>query len=256
MFDKGNGVKTYYKALGLCSFGMGANSSEVDVKDGRIIRIRPMRYDRRYKPEEMNPWQIKAHGKVFEPTMKSLLPPFSMIYKKRAYSPNRIPFPMKRVDWDPDGERNTQNRGKSKFVRISWDEATDIIAKEIKRQYALYGKYSIPGAVRRTRRDQVRTRSPRLPDKAAGPSGRLHHAGEKHGQLGRLELGRQTYVGHAAGRTDHAAKPVQGCFRKHENAPFLGLRPGDHHLGLGRPDGEQDVLLVYRFGHQVGIYLP
>ena len=32
---------------------------------------------------------------------------------------------MKRVDFDPNGERNPQNRGKSGYVRISWDEALD-----------------------------------------------------------------------------------------------------------------------------------
>ena len=57
--------------------------------------------------------------------MKSLPSPFSLAYKKRTYSPNRIKYPLKRVDWDPNGERNPQNRGKSKYKRISWDEATD-----------------------------------------------------------------------------------------------------------------------------------
>ena len=46
---------------------------------------------------------------------------------------NRILYPMKRVDWDPNGERNPQNRGKSEFERISWDEALDILASECKR---------------------------------------------------------------------------------------------------------------------------
>ena len=40
---------------------------------------------------------------------------------------------MKRVDFDPNGERNPQNRGKSGYVRISWDEALDLVAGEIKR---------------------------------------------------------------------------------------------------------------------------
>ena len=57
-----------------------------------------------------------------EPTSKSLLAPFGVAYKKRVYSPNRILYPLKRVDWDPDGERNPQNRGISKYERISWDE--------------------------------------------------------------------------------------------------------------------------------------
>ena len=58
-----------------------------------------------------------------------------LAYKKRVYSPNRIKYPLQRVDWDPNGERNPQNRGKSKFKRISWDEATTLIANEIKRVY-------------------------------------------------------------------------------------------------------------------------
>ena len=41
---------------------------------------------------------------------------------------------MKRVDFDPQGERNPQNRGISGYERISWDEALDIVANEIKRQ--------------------------------------------------------------------------------------------------------------------------
>ncbi|MDP2916819.1 MAG: molybdopterin-dependent oxidoreductase [Dehalococcoidia bacterium] len=47
------------------------------------------------------------------------------------------------MDWDPDGERNTQNRGKSKFKRISWDEAAELVASEIKRIHKTYGPLAI-----------------------------------------------------------------------------------------------------------------
>ena len=50
---------------------------------------------------------------------------------------------MKRVDFDPKGERNFQNRGISGYVRISWEEALDIVANEIKRVKRDYG----PGAI-------------------------------------------------------------------------------------------------------------
>ena len=50
---------------------------------------------------------------------------------------------MKRVDFDPNGERNPQNRGKSGYVRISWDEALELVADEIKRQKLTYG----PGVI-------------------------------------------------------------------------------------------------------------
>ena len=138
-----SGEKTVIKSTGLSSGGKHSQLQFCDIKDGKIIRIRPFRYDWKYKPEEFNPWKIKARGKVLEPPMKCVPGPHGMGYKKRIYSPNRILYPLKRVDWDPNGERNTQNRGKSKYVRISWDEATDIIASEIKRVHKKYGPFAV-----------------------------------------------------------------------------------------------------------------
>ena len=50
-----------------------------------------------------------------------------------VYSDKRFKNPMKRVDFDPNGERNIQNRGISGYERISWDEATDLVVSEINR---------------------------------------------------------------------------------------------------------------------------
>ena len=125
--------QSFVKGLGFCAVSADANSSVVDVKNGAIVRIRPLHYDWKYDAKAFNPWKIKARGKTFEPKMKALIPPFSLGYKKRVYSPNRILYPLKRADWDINGERNPQNRGKSKYIRISWDEALDIITSEIKR---------------------------------------------------------------------------------------------------------------------------
>ncbi len=133
--------ETYIKGLALG--GHGAMPAAIDSRGGRIVRIRPLHLDWKYDKKKFNPWKIEARGKVFEPSMKIALPAFNLAYKKRVYSPNRIKYPLKRVDWDPNGERNPQNRGKSKFKRISWDEATDIIASEIKRIKAKYGPYGI-----------------------------------------------------------------------------------------------------------------
>ena len=135
--------ETFVKALGLCSFAIGSCPSAVDTKNGKIVRIRPLDYDSKYTKEEINPWKVENNGKTFEPLMKSLPSPYMLAYKKRTYSPNRIKYPLKRVDWDPSGERNPQNRGISKYKRISWDEATDIIASEIKRVQAKYGPLAI-----------------------------------------------------------------------------------------------------------------
>jgi trimethylamine-N-oxide reductase (cytochrome c) len=135
--------KTFIKALGLGSFALGSCPSVVDVKNGRIIRLRPLHYDWKYPKEEITPWKIKRNGKTFEPILKLLTAPYMLAYKKRTYSPNRIKYPLKRVDWDPNGERNPQNRGISQYKRISWDEATDIIASEIRRVHKEYGPFGI-----------------------------------------------------------------------------------------------------------------
>jgi anaerobic selenocysteine-containing dehydrogenase len=137
------GEKTVIKGTGFSAHSVGSHISAVDVRAGKILRIRPLHYDWKYKPEEFSPWKIEARGKVFEPPMKSMITPFGIGYKKRIYSPNRILYPLKRVDFDHKGERNTQNRGISKYVRISWDEALDIITSELKRVHKTYGPEAV-----------------------------------------------------------------------------------------------------------------
>jgi molybdopterin guanine dinucleotide-containing S/N-oxide reductase-like protein len=135
--------KTVFKALGLGGITSGGAPCAIDSKDGKIVRIRPLHYDWKYDPKKFNPWKIRKGGKTLEPLMKSAPSPFSLAYKKRAYSPNRIKYPLKRVDWDPQGERNAQNRGKSKYQRISWDEAAEIVASELNRVQEKYGPYAV-----------------------------------------------------------------------------------------------------------------
>jgi anaerobic selenocysteine-containing dehydrogenase len=139
----GGEEKSFIKGLGFCNTTKDSNPSIIDVKDGKIVRVRPLHFDWKYDKQQFNPWKMEAHGKVLEPLMKSLIPPYSLAYKKRVYSPNRVLFPLKRMDWDPHGERNPQNRGQSQYQRISWEEALEIISSEIKRVEAAYGPYAI-----------------------------------------------------------------------------------------------------------------
>jgi anaerobic selenocysteine-containing dehydrogenase len=140
----GGGEKSCIKGLSFIASSSGdANSSVVDVKDGRILRVRPLHFDWKYPRESFRPWKMEARGQTFEPLMKSLAPPYSLGYKKRVYSANRILYPLKRVDWDPAGERNAEKRGASKYERISWDEALEIIVAEIQRVRAKYGTTAI-----------------------------------------------------------------------------------------------------------------
>jgi molybdopterin guanine dinucleotide-containing S/N-oxide reductase-like protein len=111
----------------------------VYVKDGKILRITPIDFEEQDAP----PWTINARGKSFTPPHKATIAPYGQAWKSLIYSPDRIMYPMKRVDFNPDGERNCQNRGISGYARISWDEALDLVANEIKRVKKVYG----PGAI-------------------------------------------------------------------------------------------------------------
>ena len=115
----------------------------VDSKDGKIIRTRPYHYNTEYTDANCNPWSMEARGKKYVPIQKVLITQFGLGYKSRVYSKNRVMYPMKRVDWDPKGERHPETRGKSKYVRISWDEAAQICADELKRMKAKYGCESV-----------------------------------------------------------------------------------------------------------------
>jgi trimethylamine-N-oxide reductase (cytochrome c) len=111
----------------------------VYVKDGKILRITPIEFG----DDDPEPWTIEAHGKTFTPPRKTTINNHAMNMKSMIYSPDRLLYPMKRVDFDPNGERNPENRGKSGYERISWDTALDIVAAEIKRCKREYG----PGAL-------------------------------------------------------------------------------------------------------------
>lgn len=51
----------------------------------------------------------------------------------RTYNPDRLKYPMKRVG----------KRGEARFERISWDEATTIISRELKRVISTYGNEAV-----------------------------------------------------------------------------------------------------------------
>ncbi|MEA2904443.1 MAG: hypothetical protein QOI12_1830, partial [Alphaproteobacteria bacterium] len=111
----------------------------VHVKDGKIVRMTPIDL----AEDDGASWTIEAKGVKLTPPRKTTLAPHGQNAKSIVYSPSRLLYPMKRVDFDPDGERNPQNRGKSGYVRISWDEAIKLVTDEIKRQKREHG----PGAI-------------------------------------------------------------------------------------------------------------
>ncbi len=114
----------------------------VYVKDGKITRVRPMVFDEKDGPT----WTIDVNGRKFTPLGKATVAPFVLTERTRIYSDDRIKYPLKRVDFNPEGNRHPETRGKSRYERIGWDEALDIVAGEMKRTRTTYGPAAI-GAV-------------------------------------------------------------------------------------------------------------
>jgi len=121
----------------------------IHTVDGVIRRIRPIVLDN----NDPKGWTIKARTKVGGPLDKDYTPNrkvqpafIALTEKNRAYSYDRIRYPMIREDFveTPDGKnRNTENRGVSGYRRASWDEALDLVVREIKRMHSQYGKEAV-----------------------------------------------------------------------------------------------------------------
>ncbi len=117
----------------------------VYVQDGKILRITPMEFD----DQDAASWVIKARGKEFSPPRKTTISPYSLAWRSMVYSPKRLLYPLKRVDFDPGGKRHCEKRGESGYARISWGEAADIVSSEmlrIKREYGPAAMLATPGS--------------------------------------------------------------------------------------------------------------
>ena len=131
--DVGDGVRRY-------TTNTNGGPLFVYVKDGKILRMTPIEFDDSDAPS----WTHRgARQDASRRRARPLRRRTRMCSKSTVYSPSRLLYPMKRVDFDPNGERNCENRGISGYVRISWDEALDIVASEIKRVKRDFG----PGAI-------------------------------------------------------------------------------------------------------------
>ena len=75
-YNEANVEKTHIVGLGFISQGADGNATVADVKDGKVVRIRPLHFDAQDDPEVFNPgkaWKIEARGKTFEPPMKTMV---------------------------------------------------------------------------------------------------------------------------------------------------------------------------------------
>ena len=70
--------------------------------------------------------------------------PMIQALPSRTYSPTRVKYPYVREGYLKNGHKSdTSKRGSEKFIRVSWDEALDLVAKEVMRVQNTYGYKSI-----------------------------------------------------------------------------------------------------------------
>ena len=254
-------VKTTLQSIA-CG-GTGGDITAVDSVDGKIVRIRPINYLDTYTADELEPamWKLEAGGEILTPGYKSAPNYFALAYKNRVYSKNRVKYPLKRVDWEPGGDPakiNAANRGKSKFVRISWEEALDIMESELKRIIETYGPHSVltigedghreskdlhsGGGMHSTVMDKLGgyTRETRTPDSVEGWYWGAKHfwgAGSQKG-LGMPAPPQQDY------NSWHVAKDIT------ENTEMIAFAAGD--LELTQNYGSQFWSRLIKFWEKVG----
>ncbi|MEM2026074.1 MAG: molybdopterin-dependent oxidoreductase, partial [Desulfurococcaceae archaeon] len=109
------------------------------VKEGRIVGVEP---DDLYNRNVAREDEVCSDVDFVKQRLQQRPCEFAYAWPELIHHPQRILYPLKRVDWSHENP-NPQNRGKSGFVRITWDEAINLIAEEIKYCKEKYGKYSI-----------------------------------------------------------------------------------------------------------------
>jgi thiosulfate reductase/polysulfide reductase chain A len=105
-------LKETTSVFGFCDMCYWRCGLKIRSRDGRAVKIEG-------NPEHPNNW-----GVVCAKGNSGLMV---------SYAPNRLKFPMKRV-----GER-----GEGKWERITWDEALDTVAKEMKKAVKKYGPQTV-----------------------------------------------------------------------------------------------------------------
>ncbi len=117
-----------------CRINCGGSQCVLKVRrrNGVVTAIEP---DDHYNPGVGREDSVLSDLNLIKNQLQLRGCPMAWVWHKLAYSPERILYPMKRVE----GAR----RGEGKFERISWDEALDLVAGKMKEMVKLYGPYSI-----------------------------------------------------------------------------------------------------------------
>ncbi|NGM16755.1 molybdopterin-dependent oxidoreductase [Eggerthellaceae bacterium zg-893] len=69
--------------------------------------------------------------------------PRGRAHRQDTFGVDRLKYPMKRKNWEPHTGGDKSLRGRDEWVRISWDEAFELVADEIKYNYETNGERSL-----------------------------------------------------------------------------------------------------------------
>jgi trimethylamine-N-oxide reductase (cytochrome c) len=103
------------------------------VEGSRIVRSVPF-----HIPEDVRLYEIKTSRGDFTRPRKEVQMALAFAAKRRVHSATRVKYPLLRDDWSPDNP-NPEQRGKTGYSRIGWDQALDIIVDELERIREKYG---------------------------------------------------------------------------------------------------------------------
>jgi anaerobic selenocysteine-containing dehydrogenase len=103
------------------------------VVDGEIVRCLPF-----HIPESVRLYEIRTSRGSFMRSRKEVQMPLAYAWKRRVRSSTRVTDPLLRADWS-ERDPKPEGRGRSGYVRVSWDRALDVIVGQLERLRATYG---------------------------------------------------------------------------------------------------------------------
>ena len=116
-FDLGKSTVNEGTSITACRWGI----VRPYVKGGKIVALKPFEHD--YAPS---------------PNLQGLA--------ELPYCAARIRYPMVREGYLKSGSASRKMRGKDRYVRVSWEQALTLAAKEIQRVYDQYGPSAVYGS--------------------------------------------------------------------------------------------------------------
>ncbi len=109
-----------------CLHGCGTRCmNQALVKDGIVVR---------QKTDDTHP------DSILYPQQRGCLRGRALVEFENGA--DRLKYPMKRISWSVE-EPHGELRGKEGYVRISWDEALDLVARQLKKTYTEHGPRSV-----------------------------------------------------------------------------------------------------------------